>query len=1426
MMIALSNVVVEANDGGPPFLRVERLAVRPRPFSLLAGQLDVGEVEIDRPWIRAVVQDGALTNLDYKLPPSESKPSKNLPFTSLAVTEARIDLTVDTAHVLTEELDADVSAEEDGAIEAGLRAAGASITRVHPMPSYPSEDAVDEDSLCKLDLRARIEEGQILVRRLSLAGTADFDPDPGTALGCSLPKGDWRAFEASLSAVRVSGLSAAGLIGGQLLGSGRVHAKVPVALAHRFVKAPHLSGSLTLDVEVEYDGGKLPRVTGSIEADSPGADGKLFAETLQAQLDVTDAAVRLSKIEAVWGGGKVAIAEAKVEPFAKGRPLTAGPVVLTGVQLADLVRDLGVHPQATAAWTLRETHVPEFKGTLEPLDLSGALTAQTEGFQVFDRSVRNPARKRMIGLPEALVRGTLAIRPEGVAFQGFTVDSPRTHLKSTVMIEFKNRISLDIAEGSTVDLAEVGPLVDIPISGLATVKAVMRGPLSKPKLTGELSIDKFVFGGLEVGQIESAKAEFEPLVLTLTEARVRKNGSLVRASRARFAFDEGPQVVADADIDTRESPHLEVRDLLEVFRMDKIEHEGRMVLDPRWAEIKARASGGAHLHFVVGGREDRCGGGFLRVDGDLDLFQTELFGEKYDGGSVDFGLAWDDRSAGANGMRLDVRSAILRKGDGAITATASVRHGGVLRAQAVASGIPIGSLDVVKPWGSKFDGSISAIARIGGTLDAMDGLIAVEVSRVRVGPSTLPPSQLTVQIVPRAPTGSKPPPLATPAVSLPGDVNAAENKPKVNADVGCRNRTGAPFNYAMHLRDLSQGDYVVDGMLFGDQVALRDVKVSQQRRKVVRGTVESKDLDLGALANLIPGVAFSAAPPDGKLSAVLDIREAPLADIAKSKMSLVLSKLSLGRGGQTLKLLAQTLPITVSDNRLTVPGLRLEGRTASGFSATVIAQGKVDRVLTSPSLDVGVRVEPLSLTKLSADIPGVERASGTVDAQLRMLGPLDALAYSGAARLKNGELYVKGLPVGLTDVQVDIDVGAGDVRIKKATAKVGTGTLSVTGGIPIHGTSFGTATAKIVARGVKLPVADGVQLTADADLEATLRPDAEDSDQRLPDVKGTVALTSFSYTRPIELAVNLGQLGARSRTAVETYDPKKDALRFELSVVSPKPLRFVNNLVDMQLEVVEPGLVLSGTNQRFGARGLLRIRPESKLRLRNTEFEVREGSVRFDDPFRIAPKVDVRATTEYRRSSTLTGPAAPAPEGGGTTTTTGGAQGAQAGGLWRIGMHAYGNAEALKVDLSSDPALSQEDIVLLLTFGLTRAEIDQGLASSVGETVGLEALSALTGADKAVKNFVPLIDEFRFGTAYSSRAQRTQAMVTVGKRITDSVRATVTTGITENREVKSTIEWKLDRGVSVQGSYDNSSETFGVPIGNLGADLRWRIEFE
>ena len=58
------------------------------------------------------------------------------------------------------------------------------------------------------------------------------------------------------------------------------------------------------------------------------------------------------------------------------------------------------------------------------------------------------------------------------------------------------------------------------------------------------------------------------------------------------------------------------------------------------------------------------------------------------------------------------------------------------------------------------------------------------------------------------------------------------------------------------------------------------------------------------------------------------------------------------------------------------------------------------------------------------------------------------------------------------------------------------------------------------------------------------------------------------------------------------------------------------------------------------------------------------------------------------------------------------------------------------------------------------------------------------------------------------------------------MRANVTSGLSENREIRSNLEWKLTPRVSVQGSYDNVNDVSSSSLGNLGADVRWRLEFE
>jgi len=87
-------------------------------------------------------------------------------------------------------------------------------------------------------------------------------------------------------------------------------------------------------------------------------------------------------------------------------------------------------------------------------------------------------------------------------------------------------------------------------------------------------------------------------------------------------------------------------------------------------------------------------------------------------------------------------------------------------------------------------------------------------------------------------------------------------------------------------------------------------------------------------------------------------------------------------------------------------------------------------------------------------------------------------------------------------------------------------------------------------------------------------------------------------------------------------------------VRSRTPLRIRNNLVDAQLAIAPRGLRVTGTNQRIGLRGEMTTLvggPRARLPRKKTTSKVQKGIIRFDDPTRIAPHVDITADHRVRR---------------------------------------------------------------------------------------------------------------------------------------------------------------------------------------------------
>ena len=1392
LRLAVVGLTVPATDGGSPALVAESVTVAPRVFALFGGRLDLGEIEIKRPRARIVVKDGKVTNVAYRLPERKSsgagssKRAQRAPFTALSITEGIFHLDVDATAVDTGAVDLDVFADNGPSFEISVTADETRVQRrrIDQTLLSPTKgrEVSDDDLLCRLEARVHVQPDALDVRRLSLLAGVDDTPGPGRRRGCEAVN---EADPLGLMA-RVSQLHASLRKDQSPLFTGHVVVKSPLLLLNRFLPMLPLHGWLAFAGDVRNDGTfKLPEAEGKITGRDVGLGGYRLAQDLAVDVRMAADRVHVPHFEMGFADGRVNVQNVEIEPLAPGVPMTAEAMDETGVPFSSIMRDMDVTPRTIVSWDLHETHARKIHGTFAPPHIEGELSADTRDFEVFDRSFKDPARKHMLGVKHAALHGRFRIVPRALEFLDMRTDFGKSQMfVKLVSIGFDNRIQLSIGKESRLDLADISPLIDIGLAGNADLDVEMNGPMSDPLLTGNLKINNFVFGGFPIGDLKSAKVRFRPLYVEFFDVEAQKGKSAFSVPNGKIDFDAGASLVLDARM---KSPGFDLRDFLGIWRLDE---------DPRWADLEGETVADASVHYVLGGKQDPCDSGVLVTNGALAFKRLALFGERYDGGHADYRLRWYDRDAGYRAMELGIPSVVLTKGSGSIVGSVDVRPGGKIEGHLVASAVPIGKIDSLPSLLRVVDGQASAVAELSGSLDELEATATARVSPLHLGRATLPASNLAIVLTPQH--------IERPVVGK----------------THCGAPVEAPFDRAEYEADRSAGVFAVRGSLFGGELQVSDLTITRQSNKLVRGKVELRDLDLGAAAELVPALALSEARPAGRVSGALEVAELHTGDPLGSRVRLTLDELALSHNGYSVRLVPGAEPISLEAGTVKLPALAFTTTTPRGYQATFDVSGDIADVRESARIDATVALRPVDLGAVTQAFSRVERAKGSLTGKIGITGLLRSPDYSGGFELTGGEMVVRGLAVPVSDIELGLKLEAGELEVSRGSARMGNGKLTLSGGAPLRGLQLGAVRLDIAARDLSLPLGDGVHASADADLLATWKPGA--GDRALPRVSGNVLLHSFEYKRPVTMTAELQSLGRRGRrTSFEEYDPEGDVVALDITLRSAKPLQIKNELVEANLDLAGDGLLLTGTNGRYGLRGTVEVKPGGRINLRRNVFEISQGTVRFDDPTRIAANVDVTAATDYRRyaasGAASAGAAAPTASASGTSV---------AGGHWTIRMHAHGDADDLKVDLTSDPALAQDDIFLLLTVGLTRAELDQAQSASVGESVALEALGTLSGADRAVTEAVPVIDEFRFGSEYSSRTGRTEPTVTIGKRLTERLRASVTTGLAESREVRSNVEWRLNNRVSVEGSYDNVNDISTSALGNLGANVRWRLEFQ
>lgn len=1437
--VLVRDIEVASTTPGRPFATIAEARVTLRPFALLSGRVVLDAIEVVSPEAQIELVDGKIANLPLKLkehPKTAEEPSLEPPFRVIAVTSAKVRLKKTDAGVQSIDadlsgidVDVDVTGDATPIYEARLHKIVGALHTAHlqksrlPLPSrfvhgldkthpFVPVQMYDDDALCGASISLRMTDAAttriVELEHFDVDVRLDADADRGAAPSCATGA----VPDDSIVTARVDSLTLelpkneAGkkpkepkLIAAK--DGGRVRVRVPLRLPYRYLQIDPLDGWLSLDLDatgtVDFadpvSGALKTFATGHIEGHELRFSHFRFGSSLTGDFRLDPGLVVSSKkLEVLYGGGVVDLTdvEAKLAPnpaAKKNFPLKA-TVGIKELPMPGLVRELGVSDAAHVRWDFKDANA-KVSGYLDPLGLEGELVAHTRNFELAQRAVEKPNPGHIIGLSPktggtADLTTHVVVRPDHLGFEQVHAAFGGTRLDGRVHLGFDDKLEVDV-KSEQIDLADASPLATFAIAGAGKVDMKLRGTFGSFKGEGAASFGGFVFDQFSLGDVESANYKFTSEALIEVDTLKAKRGeSKYDVPSMRIDLGHPTGVVVDA---LSKSSNMSLEDLYAIFKLTG---------DPRWEDIKGHLGFDARAHFVTGGDADPCKGGRLDLDLTGKILALDLWGERYDGGNADVSLTWWDFDGGGLGMDLDVHGATLKKkGGGTIVASGGVRRGGLLNMKVTAAGVNLKSLAAMPATKIPIDGAVDAVAEVGGTFDTMKIAADVWMTPVRVGEYTLDRSKLRVIREPLASIAPSPAP----------DEKGCYPKSKL-----------PPFDPMKWATDPLTGEFSLTGELFGGAVKFQDMRLTDARKKVARGKVSIRNLDLGALSLVRFETAeeslgtendkAAVVPIVGKASADLTLEKYPLDAWWNSVGKVENITVDIARGDLGIATVAPTPTLSFGATGVTLPQTTLSLRFGEVPTRVVLA-AKILRHAGDtkpPDLEAYIDLPAVPLKRLEEFLPRfVERAEGIARARLRVSGTLATPTWDGEVAIEKGAFAFKQISMPLIGVngKIKIDPKRG-ISIENLKGELGGGTFEVTGGAGIKGTKLGDVDVKLSAKAVNFRYGEGMTTTFDADIRTTWSPGDLGQPSDPARVEGVVEIDSFIYEKRMGASILGSGVGGSKRTDVDVYDPAKDTATLDIEVKSKHGFRVRNNLVDATLGIGTGGLRVTGTNQRWGVLGDLLVQKGGVIKFRRHDFEIIDGALRFEDDTKVDPNIDLTAVTDFRRAASA-----------GSTAE------------WRIRLHAYGTKDDLKFDLTSDPTLSQEDLIFLLTIGMTKAESAQ-IGANVAGGAGLDLLANVTGVNETLSQAIPVIDDIRFGTAYSLRTGRTEPQVTFGKRLSDALRASVTSGFGERREIQANIEWQITRDFSVRGSYDNVNDVSSQSLGNLGVDLRYRLEFE
>jgi outer membrane protein insertion porin family len=462
--------------------------------------------------------------------------------------------------------------------------------------------------------------------------------------------------------------------------------------------------------------------------------------------------------------------------------------------------------------------------------------------------------------------------------------------------------------------------------------------------------------------------------------------------------------------------------------------------------------------------------------------------------------------------------------------------------------------------------------------------------------------------------------------------------------------------------------------------------------------------------------------------------------------------------------LAATAPIDV---RFVEQVLSIESMQFAGPNSNLEARLRYDLARDDLQVDAA---GTLDLGLLAAPFAAV-RASGPVRVELAARGPAGHPQLQGSLSATSARLRWLGFPQPLEQVAFRVALSGRQAELSELTARLGHGELRASGTATVSGLALEGFGAEIEASNVRLEYPEGLRGVYEGRLE--LKGNAEQAT-----LAGRLFMLRGLYDEPFGLAQLMG-LGARE------YEPATgpnlvDNLYLDLELEGGGNFWVRNELAEIESRFQ---LHLGGTLSRPEITGRVFMLQGGKILFRDVEYQILYGSLDFIDLDRLNPYLTLRAQTTVRD--------------------------------YTIVLRIEGTLEQFDYELTSDPPLSTQDIIVLLTTGSTLEELNEAGAGTENPYTGDVAASyfagALTGRFERQLQRKLGLERVRINPLLIQGQADPTTRITLGKRLTDKLFFVFSNDLGHAERQIYQMEWQARTNLRLTAEQD----TLGGVSGNV-----------